>query len=79
MSSWRDCKTAKVKNGQVKIGDRARVMGLDDNGNPALLEGTVSQIKRLNYRRRGALVHIEIVDDEGIYLWGALAGEFEKV
>lgn len=76
---WRDCRTAKVKNGRVKIGDKVRIWGVDDNGQDALLTGTVAQIERYSDKRVGTLVYIEIVDEDGEYLCGARACKFEKV
>lgn len=75
----RECKSARVKNGRVKLGDRARVWGVDDYGQDALLTGTVVRIKRRSDRRFGTLVFVEIADEDGVYLWKARAHEFEKV
>lgn len=75
----RECKSAKVKNGRVRLGDRARVWGVDDYGRDALLTGTVVRIKRRSDRRIGTLVYIEIADEDGEYLWWGRAYEFEKV
>jgi len=76
---WRECRTAKVKNARVTIGDRAHVWGIDDCGQEALLTGTVARIRRYSDKRVGTLTCIEIVDEDGEYLWEAQAHEFEKV
>ena len=59
----RECKSARVKNGRVKVGDRVRIWGVDDYGQDALLTGTVAQIGRV-----GALTFVEIVSENGEYL-----------
>lgn len=74
----RECKSAKVKNGRVVVGDRVRIWGVDDYGQDALLTGTVAKIERYSDRRVGTLMLIEIVDEDGEYLWWGRAHEFEK-
>lgn len=76
---WRKCKSATVQNGRVKLGDRASVWGIDDCGQDTLLTGTVARIWRYDNRRIGTLICIEIVDENGEFLWEEQAHEFSKV